>query len=140
MYSVFENVANSYDQMNDAMSFGIHRVWKDLFIERLAPKHGSRLLDCAGGTGDITFRYLKYLQNQPNPKAVKSHVTVYDINANMLEVGQARAERQGFTKEKGHDITWVQGDAESLPFENETYTAYTIAFGIRNVTRVDKVE
>ncbi|XP_058794203.1 2-methoxy-6-polyprenyl-1,4-benzoquinol methylase, mitochondrial [Phymastichus coffea] len=138
VYSVFENVANSYDQMNDAMSFGIHRVWKDLFIERFAPEHGCRLLDCAGGTGDITFRYLKYLQNKPNPKSIKSHVTVFDINSNMLDVGQVRAKRQGFTKERGHDITWVQGDAESLPFENDTFTAYTIAFGIRNVTRVDK--
>ena len=139
MYSVFENVANSYDQMNDAMSFGIHRIWKDHFVQKLAPKHGCRLLDCAGGTGDITFRYLQYLQNMPNPKAVKSHVTVFDINANMLEVGKARANRQGFTTENQYDIAWVQGDAENLPFENDSFSAYTIAFGIRNVTRIDKV-
>ncbi|XP_014217282.1 2-methoxy-6-polyprenyl-1,4-benzoquinol methylase, mitochondrial [Copidosoma floridanum] len=138
VYSVFENVANSYDQMNDAMSFGIHRLWKDCFVERLAPEHGCKLIDCAGGTGDITFRYLKYLQNKCNPKAIKSHVTICDINANMLDVGRARAKRQGFTKEKGYDIEWVQGNAEHLPFDNDTYTAYTIAFGIRNTTRVDK--
>lgn len=136
---MFENVANSYDQMNDAMSFGIHRVWKDIFIERLAPEHGCRLLDCAGGTGDITFRYLKALQNKCNPKAIKSHVTVADINANMLEVGKARAERQGYTKQKGFDIAWLQGNAENLPLDSESFTAYTIAFGIRNVTRIDKV-
>ncbi|OXU25446.1 hypothetical protein TSAR_011430 [Trichomalopsis sarcophagae] len=138
VYSVFENVANSYDQMNDAMSFGIHRIWKDQFIQRLDPEHGTRLLDCAGGTGDITFRYLTYLKNKCNPKAIKSHVTVCDINANMLDVGQVRAKRQGFTVENGYDIAWQQANAEELPFDSETYTAYTIAFGIRNVTRVDK--
>ena len=125
--------------MNDAMSFGIHRVWKDALMQKLDPDHGCRLLDCAGGTGDITFRYLKYLQNKCNPKAVKSHVTVLDINANMLDVGQARAKRQGFTKENGYDITWIQGDAENLPIESDSYTAYTIAFGIRNVTHINKV-
>ena len=140
MYSVFENVADSYDLMNDAMSLGIHRIWKDEFIKRLAPEHGCRLLDAAGGTGDITFRYLKYLQNTCNPKAIKSHVTVYDINDNMLEVGQARATRQGWTVENGYDIAWVQGNAEVLPFDSESYSAYTIAFGIRNVTRIDKVK
>lgn len=139
VYSVFENVADSYDQMNDAMSFGIHRIWKDQFILKLAPEHGCRLLDCAGGTGDITFRYLKYLQTKSNPKAIKSHVTVLDINANMLDVGQARAKRQGYTVENGYDIKWIQGDAENLPCESESYTAYTIAFGIRNVTHIDKV-
>lgn len=139
VHRVFENVANNYDLMNDAMSFGIHRIWKDYLIQKLAPQHGCRLLDAAGGTGDITFRYLKRLQETRNPKNIKSHVTVFDINENMLEVGKIRADKQGWTNENGHDIAWVQGNAEELPFENESYTAFTIAFGIRNVTHIDKV-
>ena len=125
--------------MNDAMSFGIHRIWKDIFIQELGPTHGSRLLDAAGGTGDIAFRYLNYLKHLPNPKGIKSHVTVSDINQNMLDVGKARAKRQGYTVENGFDIAWLQGDAEKLPCDDESFTAYTIAFGIRNVTHIDKV-
>ncbi|XP_063989249.1 2-methoxy-6-polyprenyl-1,4-benzoquinol methylase, mitochondrial [Diachasmimorpha longicaudata] len=139
VHTVFEEVASSYDKMNDAMSLGIHRIWKDIFIQELAPTHGSKLLDMAGGTGDITFRYLHYLDNRKNPKGLKSHVTVSDINQNMLDVGKSRAERQGYTSEKGYDIAWVQADAEQLPFDDESYAAYTIAFGIRNCTRIDKV-
>lgn len=125
--------------MNDAMSLGIHRVWKDIFVQELGPTHGCRLLDAAGGTGDITFRYLHYLKNLPNPKGIRSHVTVSDINQNMLDVGKARAQRQGYTVENGHDIDWLKGDAEKLPCPDESFTAYTIAFGIRNVTHIDKV-
>lgn len=125
--------------MNDVMSGGIHRIWKDIFISELGPTPGCKLLDAAGGTGDITFRYLKYLQNLKNPKGLQSHVTVFDINENMLEVGKVRAQRQGFTVENGYDIAWQQGDAESAPFADESFTAYTIAFGIRNVTHIDKV-
>ncbi|XP_011495677.1 PREDICTED: 2-methoxy-6-polyprenyl-1,4-benzoquinol methylase, mitochondrial-like [Ceratosolen solmsi marchali] len=138
VYSVFENVANSYDAMNDAMSFGIHRIWKDIFIEKLDPEQDCRLLDCAGGTGDIAFRYLKHFEKPHVVNSLKSHVTVLDINANMLDVGQVRAKKQGFTVENGYDISWVQGNAENLPCDNESYTAYTIAFGIRNVTDIDK--
>lgn len=137
--AVFENVADSYDNMNDAMSLGIHRIWKDLFIEELAPTHGCRLLDSAGGTGDITFRYLKYLKNCKNPMNLESHVTVCDINSNMLEVGKVRAERHGWTMENGFDIQWKEANAEKLPFENDSFSAYTIAFGVRNVTHIDKV-
>ncbi|XP_046471273.1 2-methoxy-6-polyprenyl-1,4-benzoquinol methylase, mitochondrial [Neodiprion pinetum] len=139
VHAVFENVAGSYDVMNDAMSLGIHRVWKDIFIQRLGPTHGTKLLDVAGGTGDITFRYLNYLKNTRNPKNLQSHVTVCDINEAMLDVGKARAEKQGWTVDKGYDITWQQGDAEKLPFANDSFTAYTIAFGIRNVTHVENV-
>lgn len=121
------------------MSLGIHRIWKDLFIQELGPTHGSRLLDSAGGTGDITFRYLKYLQNIKNPSNVQSHVTVCDINPNMLEVGKIRAERQGWTIDNGFDIHWKEANAEKLPFEDDSFSAYTIAFGIRNVTHIDKV-
>lgn len=125
--------------MNDAMSLGIHRIWKDIFVQELGPTHGSRLLDAAGGTGDITFRYLSYLNKLANPKGIKSHVTVSDINQNMLDVGKVRAQRQGLTTENGYDISWLQGDAEKLPCPDESFTAYTIAFGIRNVTHIDKV-
>ncbi|XP_076233778.1 ubiquinone biosynthesis protein COQ3, mitochondrial [Calliopsis andreniformis] len=139
VYTVFEKVANSYDLMNDSMSLGVHRVWKDIFVHRLGPPHGSKLLDSAGGTGDITFRYLKYLKTTPNPENLKSSVTVCDINENMLEVGKKRAEKLDWTKQSNVDINWKQCDAESLPFDNDSFTAYTIAFGIRNVTHIDKV-
>ncbi|CAK9813952.1 2-methoxy-6-polyprenyl-1,4-benzoquinol methylase, mitochondrial [Anthophora quadrimaculata] len=139
VYTVFEKVANSYDQMNDAMSFGIHRIWKDIFIQRLGPTHGSKLIDSAGGTGDITFRYLNYLKNTLNHQGLKSYVTVCDINENMLEVGKIRAQKLGWVGQDNVDIDWKQCDAEKLIFENDSYTAYTIAFGIRNVTHIDKV-
>ncbi|XP_013104409.1 2-methoxy-6-polyprenyl-1,4-benzoquinol methylase, mitochondrial [Stomoxys calcitrans] len=141
VHKVFEDVAKSYDIMNDAMSMGIHRVWKDIFIERLGPQHGTRHLDMAGGTGDISFRFLKYLQGQPNPKGLKSHVTVSDINQHMLDVGEERAKKLGLTEEKLSNMTieWKVADAEKLPFEDNSYNSYTIAFGIRNCTHVDQV-
>lgn len=125
--------------MNDAMSFGIHRIWKDIFIQRLGPTHGSKLLDSAGGTGDITFRYLNYLKNTFNHQNLKSSVTVCDINENMLKVGKDRIKKLGWINQNNVDIDWQQSDAENLPFKNDSYTAYTIAFGIRNVTHIDKV-
>ena len=139
VYTVFERVANSYDRMNDAMSLGIHRIWKDIFIQRLGPTHGSKLLDSAGGTGDITRGYLNYLNNTRNHQGLKSSVTVCDINKNMLEVGKIRAEKQSWTSRDNVEINWKECDAENLSLENDSFTAYTIAFGIRNVTRVDKV-
>ncbi|EDW29875.1 GL15869 [Drosophila persimilis] len=141
VHEVFEQVANSYDMMNDAMSMGIHRLWKDIFVERLGPTHGMRLLDMAGGTGDITFRYLKYLANQANPQQRPSHVTISDINQHMLDVGRERARRLGLTEEQlpNTKIAWQCADAERLPFEDASFNAYTIAFGIRNCTHVDKV-
>uniref|UniRef100_A0A182MS78 2-methoxy-6-polyprenyl-1,4-benzoquinol methylase, mitochondrial n=1 Tax=Anopheles culicifacies TaxID=139723 RepID=A0A182MS78_9DIPT len=94
VHKVFEEVAASYDLMNDAMSMGVHRVWKDIFMERLSPVgNGIRLLDMAGGTGDISFRYMKYLQKLPASDRQPSHVTVCDINQNMLDVGQQRWEK-----------------------------------------------
>lgn len=125
--------------MNDAMSLGIHRIWKDILIQRLGPTHGSKLLDSAGGTGDITFRYIRYLKHVPNHQGLKSYVTVCDINKNMLEVGKTRAIKEGFTNEETIEIDWKECDAEKLSFDNDSYTAYTIAFGIRNVTHIDKV-
>ncbi|CAK1590068.1 unnamed protein product [Parnassius mnemosyne] len=141
VHQVFETVAEKYDVMNDAMSLGIHRIWKDIFMHRLAPTHGTKLLDVAGGTGDISFRYINYLKNLgPPPESKQSSVTICDINQSMLDVGKLRAQRQGYTKEScGVDIEWMCGDAENLSLPDDSFTAYTIAFGIRNCTHVDKV-
>lgn len=125
------------------MSLGIHRIWKDIFMERLRPTHGTKLLDMAGGTGDIAFRYLKYLKNRPieNELNKLSHVTISDINQNMLDVGKHRAEQLKLTNEHQNHCTidWVCANAEQLPFDDNSFNAYTIAFGIRNCTHIDKV-
>lgn len=131
---MFEEVASGYDLMNDVSSLGVHRIWKDIFMHRLSPTPTTRLLDVAGGTGDIAFRFLKYAANQD--KKAKPHVTVYDINANMLEVGKTRARDLGFNSDV---IAWKQGNAESLSYESDSFDAYTISFGIRNCTHIDKV-
>lgn len=142
VHKVFENVAESYDLMNDAMSMGVHRVWKDILLERFYPTQGTKLLDVAGGTGDIAFRYINYIKRlaktNPNSSA-KSAVTIFDINQHMLNVGMKRAERLGFQSDDNIDVDWVCGDAEKLPFDDNQFTAYTIAFGIRNVTNIDNV-
>ncbi|XP_060601796.1 2-methoxy-6-polyprenyl-1,4-benzoquinol methylase, mitochondrial-like [Ruditapes philippinarum] len=167
VYSVFKNVADKYDLMNDAMSVGVHRLWKDAFIQRLAPRPGTKLIDVAGGTGDIAFRFLNYVNSQrakaevdleasiPNVymdpsedtasssedsellgnRRPVSHVTVCDINQSMLDVGKARA----LDAEIYSGISWLQGNAECLPLEDNSFDAYTIAFGIRNCTHIDKV-
>jgi demethylmenaquinone methyltransferase/2-methoxy-6-polyprenyl-1,4-benzoquinol methylase len=122
---VFSSVARRYDLMNDLMSAGVHRIWKDALVDWLAPRPGMRLLDVAGGTGDIAFRFLRRVKGE-------GHVTVCDMTRAMLEEGQRRAAQEGF-----RDIDWVQGDAMSLPFADRSFDAYTIAFGIRNVTRIE---
>lgn len=139
VHKVFESVAKSYDVMNDVMSFGVHRLWKDIFMLRLSPTPGTQLLDVAGGTGDIAFRFLNYLKTLPqNPGNHKnSKVTVSDINQLMLDEGKKRADTLGY--KTGEDVDWLLADAENLPIDNEMYSAYTIAFGIRNVTHIDKV-
>lgn len=123
---VFASVAKRYDIMNDVMSLGIHRVWKNRLINKLNPQEGTHLLDVAGGTGDIAFRYL---DKQP-----KGHVTLCDINPSMLEEGYRRA----IDGNRLNGIEWVCGNAESLPFPDNHFDYYTIAFGIRNVTHIDK--
>lgn len=129
--------------MNDAMSMGVHRLWKDQLLERFYPTLGTKLLDVAGGTGDIAFRYINYInklsKSHPNSN-LKSSVTVYDINQHMLNVGIKRAENLKYVSDENLDIDWVCGDAEKLPFEDNQFTAYTIAFGIRNVTNIDNVQ
>lgn len=96
VHKVFEEVSKSYDLMNDAMSLGIHRIWKDMFIEDLSPTPGTKLLDMAGGTGDIAFRYLKHLNNSrknSNGDETRSGLTISDINQHMLDVGKGRSEK-----------------------------------------------
>jgi demethylmenaquinone methyltransferase/2-methoxy-6-polyprenyl-1,4-benzoquinol methylase len=118
---VFTSVARNYDRMNDAMSGGMHRLWKDRFVRRVKPRAGEFILDMAGGTGDIAFRM------EPSG----AHITVADINADMLEVGIARAAQRGID-----GLVWTQANAESLTFPDRSFDAYTIAFGIRNVTDI----
>ncbi|MEE8294337.1 MAG: bifunctional demethylmenaquinone methyltransferase/2-methoxy-6-polyprenyl-1,4-benzoquinol methylase UbiE [Sphingomonadales bacterium] len=129
---VFDSVAGKYDLMNDAMSGGFHRLWKDHLINRLRPWGGMKLLDVAGGTGDVALRFLKALKNKGALKGKPA--TVCDINPQMLEVGRGRAIDKGFWE----NLEWVTGNAEALPFPDESFEATTIAFGIRNVTHLDK--
>ena len=120
---VFGSVASKYDVMNDAMSLGIHRLWKDAMMDWLAPRPGQTLLDVAGGTGDIAFRFLE--------RAGRAHATVLDLTEPMLTEGRRRAEAEA----RGPDLDWIVGDAMALPFETSSFDVYTISFGIRNVTR-----
>lgn len=125
---VFHNVARRYDMMNDLMSAGMHRVWKSAFVDWLSPpkRSGWKALDVAGGTGDIAFRILEASNR-------KADVTVLDINGSMLEVGRDRAAKKGIAEH----LSFVEANAEELPFPDKSFDAYTIAFGIRNVPRID---
>ena len=125
---VFHKVANRYDLMNDLMSAGMHRVWKDAMVSWLnPPKRGDwRSLDVAGGTGDIAFRIVDSSDRN-------AHVTVLDINGSMLTVGRERAQKRGIAE----NLDFVEANAEELPFPDDTFDAYTIAFGIRNVPRIE---
>jgi demethylmenaquinone methyltransferase/2-methoxy-6-polyprenyl-1,4-benzoquinol methylase len=118
---VFSSVARRYDIMNDLMSGGMHRLWKDRFVNRVKPRPGERILDMAGGTGDIAFRMARR----------GAQVTVSDINADMLGVGEDRARQRGLT-----GLSWQVENAETLSFADTSFDAYTIAFGIRNVTDI----
>ncbi|MCB1355595.1 MAG: bifunctional demethylmenaquinone methyltransferase/2-methoxy-6-polyprenyl-1,4-benzoquinol methylase UbiE [Maritimibacter sp.] len=124
VHGVFTNVASKYDIMNDAMSLGIHRLWKDAMMDWLAPRPGQRLLDVAGGTGDISFRFLD--------RAPSATATVLDMTESMLVEGRKRAEADA----RADRLDWVVGDAMALPFEANSFDVYTISFGIRNVTRI----
>jgi len=119
--AVFSSVARRYDIMNDLMSGGMHRLWKDRLVARVKPRSGEDILDMAGGTGDVAFRMARR----------GAHVTVADINADMLEVGKERAEGRGLT-----GLSWKVENAEKLSFGNASFEAYTIVFGIRNVTDI----
>ncbi len=120
---VFTSVAGRYDIMNDVMSGGVHRLWKDAMMDWLAPRPGQRLLDVAGGTGDIAFRFLK--------RAGSGMAIVLDLTEPMLVEGKKRAEAERLADH----LDWIVGDAMALPFPDATFDVYTISFGIRNVTR-----
>lgn len=124
VHGVFTRVASRYDVMNDLMSMGIHRLWKDAMMDWLAPRPGQRLLDVAGGTGDIAFRFLS--------RAGSAHATVCDMTESMLAEGRRRAE----AADLAGSLDWVAGDAMALPFAANSFDVYTISFGIRNVTRI----
>lgn len=122
---IFSTVAPKYDMMNDLMSMGLHRLWKDALIAELNPKNNDILLDVAGGTGDIAYKFLK---------AGGKEVVLCDLNPEMLQYGKAK-----ILQKYPHlypQINWVQGNAESLPFEDNIFDYYSIAFGIRNVTNI----
>jgi len=121
--AVFSGVAKKYDIMNDAMSVGMHRLWKDKFVRRVKPRAGEAILDMAGGTGDIAFRMA----------ASGADITVSDINQDMLDVGIERAMERGLD-----GLVWSRQNAEELSFPDRFFDAYTIAFGIRNVTHIDR--
>lgn len=124
VHGVFSRVASKYDIMNDLMSMGIHRVWKDAMMDWLAPRPGQRLLDVAGGTGDVAFRFLA--------RAPGARATVCDMTEPMLIEGRRRAEAE----KQAESLDWVVGDAMALPFADNSFDVYTISFGIRNVTRI----
>uniref|UniRef100_A0A8C4QWF2 2-methoxy-6-polyprenyl-1,4-benzoquinol methylase, mitochondrial n=1 Tax=Eptatretus burgeri TaxID=7764 RepID=A0A8C4QWF2_EPTBU len=160
VYGVFQNVAKNYDTMNDAMSLGIHRWWKDSFMRLMNATPGIRLLDVAGGTGDIAFRFLDYISSKPHRAFQKeeqdlsweeisqmyeqregeqsidkgSMVVVCDINKEMLHIGQARARERTNT----NGLSWILGNAEELPVADNKFDIYSIAFGIRNVTDIPR--
>ena len=124
VHGVFSRVASKYDVMNDLMSMGIHRVWKDAMMDWLAPRPGQRLLDVAGGTGDVAFRFLK--------RASGASAVVCDMTEPMLIEGRKRAEAERMAD----SLDWVVGDAMALPFPDNSFDVYTISFGIRNVVRI----
>jgi demethylmenaquinone methyltransferase/2-methoxy-6-polyprenyl-1,4-benzoquinol methylase len=125
VHEVFSSVAARYDLMNDLMSARIHRLWKEAMLDWIKPRPGMALLDVAGGTGDIAFRFLRRVRGDAS-------VTVCDMTEAMLAEGRRRAE-----KDHIHGVDWVCGDAMALPFPDSSFDAYTIAFGIRNVTRIE---
>ncbi|KAG6739703.1 hypothetical protein POTOM_057317 [Populus tomentosa] len=144
--NVFSSVASNYDLMNDLMSGGLHRLWKDRLVSMLNPFPGMKHLDVAGGTGDVAFRILdgiSSIKRRANQDPINDHlqeetqIHVCDINPNMLNVGRKRATERGLGEDKS--LIWVEGDAEALSFEDNTMDGYTIAFGIRNVTHIEKV-
>lgn len=136
---VFKSVASRYDLMNDVMSAGVHRLWKNAFVDRAVPFAGMKVLDVAGGTGDIAFRILEKLNaldraaGYERDQAVSS-IVVSDISPEMLDEGKKRAKNYA-----GHEkLQWETADAEKLPFQDGSFDLYTVAFGVRNMTHKEK--
>lgn len=131
---VFDSVAGRYDLMNDLMSGGVHRVWKSVMLDRLSPQPGDTLIDVAGGTGDVAIGFLNRANGRPSAdKKLPAHAVICDINYEMLCAGVGRASAKSLASQ----LTRICGDAEHLPFESGKADAYTVAFGIRNVTDMD---
>ncbi len=131
---VFDSVAGRYDLMNDLMSGGVHRIWKSVLLDRLAPQPSERLIDVAGGTGDVAIGFLSRANNRPSAERKSpAHAAICDINHEMLKAGASRAAAQALAGQ----LTRTCGDAERLPFPDGAADAYTIAFGIRNITDMD---
>ena len=130
--AVFDSVADRYDLMNDLMSGGVHRLWKNEMVAALKPRPGQRLLDVAGGTGDIALRALPRLRGKG--EAADAGVFVCDASASMLAIGRARAIDQGILT----GIEWMCADAERLPLADRSVDLYTVGFGLRNVTHIDR--
>ena len=124
---LFENVSGRYDLMNDFMSLGIHRVWKESMLDWLAPRRGQSLIDVAGGTGDIAFNFIKRAKSGAN-------ATILDLTVSMMIEGKKKT----IDLPEESQINWVCGDAMRMPFSNNTFDVYTISFGIRNVTNIAK--
>ena len=124
---IFENVSGRYDLMNDFMSFGIHRIWKESMLDWLAPRRGQNLIDVAGGTGDIAFNFIKRAKTGAN-------ATILDLTESMMIEGKKKT----IDLPKESQINWVCGDAMMMPFNNSIFDVYTISFGIRNVTNISK--
>jgi 2-methoxy-6-polyprenyl-1,4-benzoquinol methylase len=145
---VFSSVADQYDLMNDVMSAGVHRLWKDYFVNSLKLSKGMHVLDVAGGTGDIAFRCFNQLKSSeirpdllfPEENENFGSVTVMDINEEMVRVGKNRAIERGFVQDESDfersNLRFVVGNAEQLPFEDNSMDVYTIAFGLRNVSKI----
>eukprot|EP01025_Chloroclados_australasicus_P053978 TRINITY_DN6396_c0_g2_i1.p2 TRINITY_DN6396_c0_g2~~TRINITY_DN6396_c0_g2_i1.p2 ORF type:complete len:303 (-),score=30.36 TRINITY_DN6396_c0_g2_i1:345-1253(-) len=134
--NVFSNVASKYDVMNDLMSLGIHRLWKDRFVSMLNPFPGMDHLDVAGGTGDVAFRVLRQLRKIESQRGnERGTVTVADISPEMLKEGERKAQQLGILDD---GLKFVECNAEELPMQDESFDSYTIAFGIRNVTNRDQ--
>ncbi|MBT4769637.1 MAG: bifunctional demethylmenaquinone methyltransferase/2-methoxy-6-polyprenyl-1,4-benzoquinol methylase UbiE [Rhodospirillaceae bacterium] len=134
--NVFEKVAGRYDLMNDLMSMGIHRLWKSSLLDWLAPQPGMALLDVAGGTGDIARGFLARCAKAADSAASGSSAIICDINPAMIEAGRDRAFDKGLAQGLAHGLGWACGDAEKLPFADNSMDAYTVGFGLRNVTHI----
>jgi len=131
VHGVFDNVADKYDLMNDVMSGGVHRIWKNRLISEIRPRAGLKYLDVAGGTGDIAFRIRKKIVRQSD---AAPDITLCDLTESMLRVGAQRAVDKGWLE----GFEYITGNAEDLPFPDNHFDVYTISFGLRNVTHIDK--